>query len=89
MSNVVETPCLEVVQEEEVMTKEEVLNMLVAIGVNSCSRSYEASHKELRVSFLNMSLKDIAPTWDHLDDGIKVAVVSAHSDEFKAWINGR
>ena len=89
MSNVVETPCLEVVQEEEVMTKEEVLNMLVAIGVNSCNRSYEASHKELRESFLNMSLKDIAPTWDHLDDPIKVSVVSAHADEFKAWINGR
>ena len=88
MSNVVENSHLEVVQEEEPMSKEEVMNYLIAIGVNNCHRGYDNNLKELRDSFLNMSLKDIAPTWDHLDDSIKVSVVNAHADEFKAWING-
>jgi len=89
MSNIVEKPSLEVVKEEESMTKEEVLNCLIAIGVNSCNRSYEASHKDLKESFLNMALKDIALTWNHLDDTIKIQVITAHSNEFREWIESR
>ena len=87
MSNVAENPCLEVVPEEEVMSKEDVLNFLIATGVNSCNRSYDNVHKEIRNSFINMNLKEIAPTWDHLDDTVRVAVINAHLDEFKAWVN--
>ena len=87
MSNAIENPCLEVVPEEEVMSKEDVLNFLIATGVNNCNRSYENVHKEMRMSFINMDLKEIAPTWDHLDDAVKVAVINSHIDEFRAWIN--
>jgi hypothetical protein len=79
---------LEVVQEEEVVSKEEVLNFLVAIGVNTCNRSYENHHKEMKNKFLEMDLKEIAPCWDHLDDSVKICVITQHSDEFKSWVNG-
>ena len=52
---------LEVVGEEEVMNKEEVLNYLVAIGVNTCNRSYDTVHKQMKESFLAMPLNEIAP----------------------------
>ena len=84
----VESVPLEIVEEVEVMSKEEVLNFLIAIGVNTCNRSYDTDHKELKSSFLEMSLKDIAPTWDNLDDAVRIAVLNAHLDEFKAWVNG-
>jgi hypothetical protein len=84
----VESVPLEIVEEEEVMSKEEVLNFLIAIGVNTCNRSYDLEQKELKSSFLEMSLKNIAPTWDKLDDAVKIAVLDAHIDEFKVWVNG-
>ena len=84
----VESVPLEIVEEVEVMSKEEVLNFLIAIGVNTCNRSYDTDHKELKSSFLEMSLKDIAPTWDNLDDAVRIAVLNAHLDEFKACVNG-
>ena len=87
MSNVAENPALEVVPEEEVMSKEDVLNFLIATGVNNCNRSYENPHKEMRNLFINMSLSEIPPTWDHLDDAVKVAVINAHIDEFKTWVS--
>ena len=85
----VENVPLEIVEEVEVMSKEEVLNFLIAIGVNTCNRSYDTDHKELKSSFLEMSLKDIAPTWDNLDDAVRIAVLNAHLDEFKAWVDGK
>ena len=85
----VESVPLEIVEEVEVMSKEEVLNFLIAIGVNTCNRSYDTDHKELKSSFLEMSLKDIAPTWDNLDDAVRIAVLNAHLDEFKAWVEGK
>jgi len=85
----VENVPLEIVEEVEVMSKEEVLNFLIAIGVNTCNRSYDTDHKELKSSFLEMSLKDIAPTWDNLDDAVRIAVLNAHLDEFKAWVEGK
>jgi hypothetical protein len=87
MSSNAESPHLEVVAEETPLSKEEVLSMLVAMGVNSCNRSYDNSHKELKSSFLKMPLSDIAKSWDHLEDGVKISVVNSHAEEFRAWIN--
>ena len=88
MSNNVEATHLEVVEDDPVMSKEQVINMLVAIGVNSCNRSYDNTHKELRQSFIEMPLSEIADVWDHLEDAVKVSVINQHSDEFKAWVTG-
>ena len=87
MSSNVESPHLEVVEEEPSLTKAEVLNMLIAIGVNTCNRSYDNAHKDLKASFLEMPLKDIAKSWDHLEDAVKISIVSSHAEDFKAWIN--
>ena len=84
----VESVPLEVVEEEEVLSKEEVLNFLVAIGVNTCNRSYDHTHKQMKDSFLEMPLKEIAPTWDLLEDAVKISVINAHSEEFKRWVDG-
>jgi len=88
MSSNVESPHLEVVESEPSLTKDEVLNMLIAIGVNTCNRSYDQDQKDLKTSFLEMPLGDIAKSWDHLEDAVKISVVDIHAEEFKAWING-
>jgi hypothetical protein len=89
MSNNVEAPHLEVVEEEPSLTKDEVINVLIAIGVNTCNRSYDTEHKGLKNSFLEMPLSDIAKSWDHLEDAVKISIINSHAEEFKAWINGR
>ena len=87
MSSNVESPHLEVVEEEPSLTKDEVLSVLIAIGVNSCNRSYDNAHKDLKSSFLEMPLIDIAKSWDHLEDAVKISVINSHAEEFKAWVN--
>ena len=87
MTNAENNTCLEIVPEEEAMRKEDVLNFLIAIGVNTCNRSYDTAHKEMKDNFLAMSLKEIAPTWEHLDDNVKISIITIHADEFKVWVN--
>jgi|7_EtaG_2_1085326.scaffolds.fasta_scaffold00324_7 hypothetical protein len=88
----VHNPQLEVVASEEAeaerMSDSELLNNLIAMGVNSCTRSYDATQKRLKETFVEMELCKIAPTWDLLNNEIKIEVVNTHSDEFKAWISG-
>ncbi len=88
MSNNVEAPHLEVVEEEPSLTKDEVINILIAIGVNTCNRSYDTVHKDLKNSFLEMSLKEISKSWDHLEDAVKISIINNHAEEFKAWVSG-
>ena len=76
---------LEVVQ-EDVMSKEEVEYSLIAIGVNTCFRSYDNRHKELVAAFMEMPLSEISKSWDYLDQNVKIGVLDKHSEEFKRWI---
>ena len=87
--SVVNSVPLEIVEEEETLNKEEVLNYLIAIGVNTCNRSYDTVHKQMKESFLAMPLKEIASSWDHLDDAVKISIIDSHVDEFKSWVNGK
>jgi len=80
---------VEVVAEEEVISTDEILNRLVALGVNHSHRSYGNEHKELCDAYFSCNLSTIANSWDMLEDAVKVKVVDKHSDEFKAWIGGR
>tara|TARA_B100000131_G_scaffold323253_1_gene380997 strand:+ start:13602 stop:13868 length:267 start_codon:yes stop_codon:yes gene_type:complete len=84
----VEGAQLEVVQEEEPLSKEEIENQLIAVGVNACYRSYDSRHKELRESFLALPLKDIAKSWDLLESNIKVAIIDENVEDFKKFIMG-
>ncbi len=64
------------------LNKEEVINSLIAIGVNQIYRSYDDSQKELYNQFLNAKLSFIAPCWSALNDQVKIDVLSAHEEEF-------
>lgn len=87
MSNSAEQPRLEVVETEPVMSKDEALSMLVAIGANACSRSYDAKQKKLYIDFVDMPLVQIAKSWGSLEDNVKIAVLKSHQEEFLAWVN--
>ena len=75
---------LEVVQESS-MSKEEVLYGLVALGVNSCIRSYDNDMKKLKEEFLSLPLSEIAKSWSMLDPNVKIQVVDKHNDSFLTW----
>lgn len=79
---------VEVVAEEEVISTDEILNRLVALGVNHSHRSYGDENKKLCAAYFALNLSTIANSWDMLEDVVKVKVVDEHSDEFKAWIGG-
>ncbi len=89
MSTGLDNSHLEVVEENQPASKEDVLNFLIASGVNACSRAYGQEHKDMRDAFISMDLKSIAPTWNHLDDNVKIAVINAHYEDFSAWINSK
>lgn len=70
-------------------TVEDVKNILIAIGVNGCSNSYDSNHRNLRDTFCKLPLNEIAPMWNYLVDSIKISIVNQHIDEFREWINSK
>tara|TARA_B100001029_G_C14640248_1_gene223890 strand:- start:35 stop:304 length:270 start_codon:yes stop_codon:yes gene_type:complete len=72
--------------EEETLTKEEVLNYLTAIGVNSCRRSYDGTTKAMYEAYLDLPLSVLVDSWDHLDQNVKISILDNHAEAFKRWI---
>lgn len=72
--------------EEQSISEQDVINYLVAVGVNNSRRSYDGESKTMYESYIGLPLSSIIKTWDLLDQNVKLAVVEAHIDEFKAWI---
>lgn len=72
--------------EEESISEQEVLNYLVAVGVNSSRRSYDGEGKAMYESFVSLPLSSIMDTWDRLDQNVRLSVIEAHIDDFKKWV---
>lgn len=71
--------------EEEAISEKEVVNYLVAIGVNSSRRSYDGDGKTMYEAYVNLPLSSIVDSWDHLDQNVKLAILDIRSEQFKAW----
>ena len=74
-------------EEQTLLEKEQVTTRLVSIGVNQVYRSYDGEQKEIYNSFINSELSFIAPCWNHLNDQVKVDVITAHNEEFLKFIS--
>ena len=74
--------------EETSLSEEDILNYLVAMGVNSSYRKYDPEGKEMYSSYLNLPLKTISKSWERLDSQVKLAVIDANQELFLNWING-
>ena len=68
------------------MTREEVINYLVASGVNGLYNSYNNEDKIYIKSFYELPIADIAPMWDILSDAVKLGILTEHMSEFTAWM---
>jgi hypothetical protein len=82
---------LEIVQEEpqeEVLSEEEVLNYLTAVGVNASHRQYDEVAKKMYQAYLELPLPTLADAWEHLNDQVKIAILNAHLEDFKKWVKG-
>jgi hypothetical protein len=80
---------LEVVPEEvqeDVMSEEEVVNYLTAVGVNSAHRQYDDQAKKMYQAYIDLPLSTLVNAWEHLNDQVKIAIVTTHLEEFKRWI---
>lgn len=80
---------LEVVPEEvqeDVLSEEEVVNYLTAVGVNSAHRQYDDVAKMMYRAYLELPLSTLVNAWEHLNDQVKVAIINTHLEEFKRWI---
>ena len=76
-------------EEESLLSTDEVLNRLIALGVNHSHRGYNQNQVALCEQFYSCDLSIIALSWDMLEDGVKVKIINKHSDEFKAWVGGK
>ena len=84
-----EIKSLEVVPEEvqeDVMSEEEVLNYLTAVGVNSTHRQYDDTAKTMYQAYLALPLSTLVNAWEHLNDQVKIAILNTHLEDFKRWI---
>ena len=80
---------LEIVQEEpqeKVLSEEEVLNYLTAAGVNAVHRKYDDEAKKMYQAYLDLPLATLSDAWTHLENNVKIAILDAHMDDFRAWI---
>jgi hypothetical protein len=87
----IEAQNLEIVPEEvqeDVMSEEEVVNYLTAVGVNASHRQYDETAKKMYQAYLELPLSTLVNAWEHLNDQVKVAIINAHLEDFKRWIKG-
>ena len=85
------TQNLEIVPEEvqeDVMSEEEVVNYLTAVGVNASQRQYDEAAKKMYQAYLELPLSTLVNAWEHLNDNVKIAILNAHLEDFKRWIKG-
>jgi hypothetical protein len=70
------------VEEFVTLSKEEVYDLLISIGLNSVnsSYSYRNEYKELVESFLSLPLSDVRGKWKHLDQNVKVKIIDKHDE---------
>jgi len=85
------TQNLEIVPEEvqeDVMSEEEVVNYLTAVGVNASHRQYDETAKKMYQAYLELPLSTLVNAWEHLNDQVKIAILNSHLEDFKRWIKG-
>ena len=83
------TQNLEIVPEEvqeDVMSEEEVVNYLTAVGVNASHRQYDETAKKMYQAYLELPLSTLVNAWEHLNDQVKIAILNTHLEDFKRWI---
>ena len=71
------------------VTREYVLNYLVGMGVNAVIGSYNEDHRKLAEEFVSLSLLDISPVGQHLNDKVKIRVLDVHQAELSEWLESR
>lgn len=76
-------------EEEVSYSKKEVFDYLLAVGVNSCYRSYDSDSKEFYKQFVNLPLKDILPAWERYDNTVKTNIIDNNIDDLRLWIDSR
>ena len=64
------------------LSKEEVYDLLISIGLNNVnsSYSYRSQYKELVDSFLSLPLSEVRGKWKHLDEKVKVKIIDKHDE---------
>jgi hypothetical protein len=72
----------EEVVEEEPLSKEVVINMLIAIAVNSCQSTYDKTHIKVREHFYALPVKDILQSWEWLNQASKIKVIDSKRQFF-------
>ena len=75
---------------ETKMTKEEVFNSLIIMGVNhiSANSGYNKTEPPLLSGFCALPLTDIGPFWPSCNDQTRLAILRHHEQEFLTWAIG-
>lgn len=76
--------------EVKTLTREEILNSLIAHGVNSInsSYSYRSDGNNLMSSFVEMPLSEFRGTWKYLDKNVKVKIIDKNEDLIFSILDG-
>ncbi len=70
------------VEEFVPLSKEEVYNSLISIGVNNVnsSYSYRNEYRELVDSFLSLPLSELRGKWKYLDNNVKLKIIDKNEE---------
>ena len=68
---------------------EEVFNYLLAVGANSCHRSYDAESKGFYQQFVSLPLTDVLSAWERYDNTVKTNIIDNNIDDLRVWVASR
>lgn len=66
--------------------RRDIINKIIACGVNSLSESYGENDKELMRRFISQHFEDIIPCWGMLTEKVQFSIFKLHIDSFKAFM---
>lgn len=69
------------------LTEDQVKTMIIAYGINHCINSYDKDIRNIVTMFVNLDIKEFVDLWDHINDAVKLKIITAHNTEFKEWLN--
>ena len=72
---------------ETASEREELLNRIIAEGLNSLNTS--GPDKELLDAFVSQSFDRVLPCWDHLSESIRFYIFKVYINDFKKFMESQ
>jgi hypothetical protein len=77
---------MEQISSEKEAVRAELREKIIAVGLNSLANAWGDQEKTLLNEFVSLSLSEVFPSWQHLNDRVRFQVFSTHIDAFRDYM---